>query len=220
MSISRQSHEQQHRQSQQYDTDPEEVYDELIIGRGQICSRCFRRRLKPQIVMVPVEHEDNDATKYVALNDPETGDETAECRVFETTESVNVCHPPRVSDVFDHVNDDADIPQSWKRANPPAKTYCQCGAVDDDGTRAPLSREESLRHAKRISKRLDEADVAHSKRKLQKAVVLFKKQSWLTSKDDAIFRHAVRQAVEQVRHGTVRKLSKDDGEPAIAGEDN
>jgi G3E family GTPase len=217
-SAARERHD--HRDRQSYEHDAKHVYDHFIINRGRVCSRCFRQRMRPVVALVPVKHEDNEATKYQAIDDPGTADETVECQTFETTENVNVCHPPRVSDVFDHFADDVYIPPAWKRACPPEKTYCECGAIDDDGTRAPLSKKEAFKHAYRLSERLEEADIAHSTERLKKAVVTMKKVTWLAGKDDTIFAHAVRQAVEQQRYGRYRSIERtDDGEIAIVGDD-
>jgi len=205
MSIQSTTPEQQHRSNNPgYDHDSEEVFEETILNTNTVCSVCFRQRLTPVVMLVPVEHAENDMIALSADEAPDTADESVECTTFEPAADIDVCHPPSVADP----TDDLDVPQVWKRANPPEKTYCECGAVDNDAPQGHLSKEAAFRHAKRLSKRLDELGIDHDAHELKRRVVMYKKVPWLTNCTDAIFRHAVEVAVAEVRGVEPREIKK------------
>ncbi|QCC57185.1 hypothetical protein DVR14_00475 (plasmid) [Natrinema thermotolerans] len=104
----------------------------------------------------------------------------------------------------------------WKRACPPEKIYCRCGSIDKDGSRPPLAKKEAVEHAIRISNRLEEAEINHDRRLLKEQVCRWKGQPELASKDDTLFEHAVRMAVESARGQTpIGIRTTDDGEVVV-----
>jgi len=197
MSIQQATSERQRQQRRSYDHDPDDVFEQAICNTGTVCSSCFRQRLTPVVMLVPVEHAENDMIALSGDRDAEMGEDSVPCTTFEPAESVDACHPPTVNDPLDEL----DVPPVWKRSTPPKKTYCECGAVDDEPATGRLSKEDALRHAKRLSKRLDEQSIEHDARELKRRVVMYKKVPWLTNCTDAIFRHAVEVAVCAVRRG-------------------
>lgn len=199
-----QSHPSTNPDDTEYDHAPEDVYDEVIKADSTICQLCYRKQFAVAVVAVPTETAESsgDLLDWVPVSDPDVGDDTAYYEKFEATDTVETCQPPRVEDPLNRL----DIPQSWKRATPPAQTVCECGAVDDDGNRPSLPTDEAVEHATRISDRLDDADVGHSRDHLLGAVERFKGIPKISGRDDDIFRHAVRIAVEKHRGRPLRSI--------------
>jgi len=195
----------------EYDHAPEDVFEAVIKSDETICQRCFRRQFAVAVVAVPMDtaETNGDLVNWVPVSEESEDDETACFETLEATENVETVHPPRVEDPLDQL----DVPQSWKRATPPAQTVCECGAVDDDGSRPPLSVGDAKAHAERIADRLDDADVGFSREHLLGAVERFKRISAMASKDHEVFTHAVRVGVEKYRGRRLRSIRiTEDGE--------
>lgn len=209
MSTTNATHDQSHSQLQDssepaYDHEPKKVYDAVIKADNTVCQRCFRKQFAVAVVAIPTQtaESNDDLLSWVPVTDPEVGDESAFYEKFEATETVEMCHPPRVEDPLQEL----DIPQSWKRATPPAQTVCECGAVDDDGSRAPLSKEQAVELGERISDRLDDTEVGHSRSLLLTMIRKWKADSRMSGKDDEVFKHSVRVAVEKHRGLPLRSI--------------
>lgn len=190
-----------------YDHDPGEVYDKVILDNHSICSRCFRLQWLVSSIAVPLQVSDSHGDKmtWSVAEDADIGDSMVAMEVGEPTDNIEFVYPPRVEDP----RQELDIPQSWKRSCPPPQTVCECGAVDDDGTRAPLSKSEAVEHARRIADRLEELGIGASRQHLVGAVERWKPKGWLGGHDYDIFVHAVRVAVEKYRTGTFTAPKKD-----------
>lgn len=202
-----------------YDHEPDDVFGEEIEDDHTICNCCFRAHFRLQTVAIPVRYAD-DEYGYEPVEEADVGQETVMCQTQEQTGNIDTCHPPRVEGpVYDQNADDlvskVDIPLEWKRANPPEKIYCRCGAVDQDGSRPPLGKQDAIAHAIRISNRLEEAEIAHDRRLLKEQVFRWKSEPELASKDDSLFDHAVRMAVESARGQTPIGITVDDGEVVV-----
>lgn len=187
-----------------YDHDPEEVFAEVVQDDDTICQRCFRQQYAVVVVAVPTQTAESnaDVLDWEAVADADTGDELVDVATLEQADGVETWYPPRVRDP----EGDLDVPQAWKRATPPAKTVCECGAVDDDGSRAPLSTTKAVEHASRVSDRLHDRNVAHSRGLLLEMVERWKGVSAIASRDEEIFAHAVRVAVEKARGRRLRSV--------------
>lgn len=200
---------------ERYDHDPAEMFDELIERDHTICNRCFRAQYRLETVAIPVRYAD-DEYGYEPVEEADVAQETVLCQTQEQTANVDTCHPPRVDGpVYDPDGDDprskVEIPLEHKRANPPEKIVCRCGAIDRDGTRPPLATQEAVEHGIRISNRLREAGVAHDRELLKRQLCAWKARPELASKDDTLFSHAVRMAVESARGQTPAGIELEDG---------
>ena len=221
MSSTQYTHEPVAQPTDRHEHDPAEVFEHEVENDHTICNRCFRAQYELRLVAIPVRYADGDYG-YSPTEEADVGQETVLCQTQELTDNVETCHPPRVEGpIYDSSGDDptakVDIPLEWKRANPPEKIYCKCGAIDQDGSRPPLAKKEAVEHAIRISNRLEEADIDHDRRLLKEQVCRWKGEPELASKDDTLFEHAVRMAVESARGKTPTGIYVDDsGEVQIA----
>jgi hypothetical protein len=210
MSITEPS-EQEHRRQQQrrrpasidHDVDPENAFGEYIESNPCICSRCFCEQFAVSLVAVPLRVvEDRDALNWEIVTDADVGDSWVERETRDPTDEVEVVYPPRVDP-----RGETDMPKSARRANPPAQIVCKgCGAVDDDGSRSTLSKEAAIEHAARIADRLGQLDIGHDRALLLDRIDLWKSDPELSGKDDLLFEHAVRVAIEQYRSGEFTTL--------------
>lgn len=201
---------------ERYDHEPREVFREEIERDHTICNRCFRAQYRLETVAIPVRYADEEYG-YEPVEEADVAEETVLCQTQEQTANVDTCHPPRVSGpVYDPDGDDPtaklEIPLEHKRANPPEKIVCRCGAIDRDGTRPPLATQEAVEHGIRISNRLREAGVAHDRELLKRKLCEWKREPTLASKDDDLFQHAVRMAVARARGRTPPGIVAVDGE--------
>jgi hypothetical protein len=204
MSITEPS-EQEHRRQQRrrpasidHEVDPEDAFEECIGSNPCICSRCFCEQFAVSIVAVPLRVvEDRDALNWEIVTDADVGDSWVNRETREPTDDVEVVYPPRVDP-----RGETDMPKSSRRANPPAQIVCtSCGAVDDDGSRSTLSKEEAIEHAGRIADRLGQLGIGHDRALLLDRIDVWKSDSELSGKDDLLFEHAVRVAIERYRMG-------------------
>jgi hypothetical protein len=203
MSIS-ESPEQEYRRQQQrrrpasidHDIDPEDAFEECIESNSCICSRCFREQFAVSIVAVPLRVvEDRDALNWKIVDDADVGDSWVERETRDPTDEVETVYPPRVDP-----RGETDMPKHARRATPPAQIVCKgCGAVDDDGSRSTLGKEGALEHAGRIADRLGQLGIGHDRALFLDRVDVWKSDSELSGKDDLLFEHAVRVAIERYR---------------------
>ncbi|WP_049967297.1 hypothetical protein [Natrinema thermotolerans] len=220
MSSTQYTHEPVAQPTDTHDHDPSEVFEQEIEHDHTVCNRCFRAHFKLRLVGIPVRYAEGDYG-FDPVEEADVGQETVMCQTQEQTDNIETCHPPRVEGpVYDSGSDDPteklDIPLEWKRACPPEKIYCRCGSIDKDGSRPPLAKKEAVEHAIRISNRLEEAEINHDRRLLKEQVCRWKGQPELASKDDTLFEHAVRMAVESARGQTpIGIRTTDDGEVVV-----
>jgi hypothetical protein len=202
-------------------TPPEDVFGEHIESNHAICSRCFARQRQLALIAVPVRTDETngDLLGITKAEEAETGDEQVLYEAWESTEDLEVDYPPRVR-TASRDQCDVYVPASWARACPDATTYCgACGAVDDDGSRSTLSKEELLRYAGNVSDRLREQGIEHDREWLLVIGKQLKSREGVQAKDDLILRHATRTAVEQARFGRAREMKIDTSRSEIAVRD-
>jgi hypothetical protein len=199
-------------------TSPIDVYRECIVENDAICSRCFARQRTLTLDVVPVKtvEANGDHLQMTPVEAPDTGDEFVVMESSDAVESLEVVFPPRVPEATAERTEEF-VPASWKRACPEPTVFCaECAAVDDDGNRATLSKPELVEHAKSVSRRLQEQDVAHDPALLVAVAKMLKAKPSVGSKDDHVLRHATRAAVEKRRYGRSRQMRVDDETNEIA----
>lgn len=148
-------------------------------------------------MLVPGHVEDSTPVEAI-VSETDTGNLVLDTR--ERVEEVETCHPQRVEAPQ---STDIEVPQSWQRSTPPPKTVCECGAIDQDGTRATLSLDEARRHAQRIANRLDEESIAIDRVTLIERIGTWKTDERLQGRDDEVMAAAVHAAVAVGRDGTM-----------------
>ncbi|WP_323677604.1 hypothetical protein [Halorubellus sp. PRR65] len=189
-------------------TNPSDVFRKAIVENDAICSRCFARQRTLTLDVVPVKtvESNGDHLQMTPAEEPDTGDEYVLMESSDAVDSVEVVYPPRVP-APTAAQADVDVPASWKRACPEPTVFCaECAAIDDDGDRSTLSKAELVEHAKSVSCRLQEQDVAHDPALLVAVAKTLKGKPSVGSKDDHVLKHATRAGVEKRRYGRSRKM--------------
>ncbi len=199
-------------------TAPSKVFRKAIIENPAICTRCFARQRTLSLQVVPVATVDanGDHLRMTQVDDADAGDEHVVMQASEATDTLELAYPPRVSAATASL-EGVEVPVSWKRACPEPTLFCtECGAVDDDGDRATLSKHELLEHAKAVSRRLKEQDVRHDPGLLFAVTKMLKSKPVVQAKTEHILSHAVRASVEKRRYGRSRQMRVDDDANEIA----
>ncbi|OLZ39059.1 hypothetical protein A6E15_19470 [Natrinema saccharevitans] len=200
--------------------EPAEVYEEYVADDHTICSRCFRVQFALRTVAIPVRYAEDGEYGFDALEEADVGQETVLCQTQERTAAVETVHPPRVEGpLYDPDAEDPtakfDVPLERKRANPPEKIVCRCGAIDQEEGRAPLGKQEAAEHALRIANRLEEAEIPHKRDLLAKKVLEWKSEPELASRDEDLFEHATRVAVGRALGERPAGIRFDDGSVVV-----
>lgn len=170
---------------------PECAFVELVDEEPMICSRCYRRKWRPETVTsFDRRHVDEGSYEWVVQDGVWILEGEDWIRTHETERET----PPPVArrgleDRPGHAH-----PIDLDRAR--EKTVCACG--DFDTARRPtLSKEQAVRCAGRISERLDELGIDHRPALLVAIVEKAKSTSSLAGKDRSTFEKAVAYAVRR-----------------------
>jgi len=170
---------------------PECAFVELVDEDPMICSRCFRRKWRPETVTsFDRRHVDEGNYEWVVEDGVWVLQGEDWIRTHETERET----PPPATRRGTDGRDGHAHPLDLNR--PREKTVCACG--DFDTARRPtLSKEQAVRCAGRISERLDELGIEHRRQLLVAIVKKAKSTSSLTGRDHDTFESAVAYAVRR-----------------------